>query len=294
MSLGMGAGGSDLQAGGGTPQPSVVYEIDTGVQNDAGAQASGADQVADGGAPGALGAAPNLTAAPDPRDARIATLERQNAETMAQLQPMLARLQAQQRLEAQRPPIDLDRLDDPAAGIKPSDFLKLINWQQEQRAAQVLAQAQAGANAVHSEQLARGLYSAAELGEGNDYDSMVSRYVAPLASQNPAIDQLISMAAPGDPATGRMIFATIIAAIDRAEGNVPKALKAVINGLGAWKQGARETVQAQARAAKVNDARVFSGRQSGGATERRSLRTAEDVWNMSDADFDRWFASQGR
>lgn len=257
----------------------VVYELDLG---DAG-----------GGQQAAPAPAPAPAAQPDPRDARIAQLEAAQAAINAELTPVLAGLRTQQRQQADRPPIDPSRLDtDP--NLKPSDLLNLLRWEQQRLAEQTTSVAERRAAALLSEQTARGIFSAEVLGQGNDYDSLTNRYVAPLVAQNPAIDQLLAMAAPGDPAAGRMIFATIVAAIDRCGGDVLKGVKSVLTGLDAYASGARETAAATRQAARVAAANVLPGSSAAPAAGGGKLRTAKDVWDLTPEQFDRAWAAMGR
>jgi hypothetical protein len=226
---------------------------------------------------------------------RIAQLEKTQAELNGQLSPYLANLQAQQRALQNRPPIDISRIDtDP--NIKPSDLLNYLRWEAQQTSQNTLSRAEYTARATLSEQNARGQFNAATMGEGNDYDSMVNRYVSPLVAQNPGVEALIAQVFPTNPAAGRMVVAALVHAVDRAGDDLVKGLKGVIDGVGAYAQGARETRKAISRGAKAAAANVMAGARSGAgaAARRQKLETADDVWGLTPRAFDKMWNQPGR
>lgn len=220
----------------------------------------------------------------DPRDREIAELRQAHADTVAQLTPWLAHLRAQQQNDLSKPPFNLDELDT-NANLKPSDLVKYLEWQRGQDLARLRAESQFAARATLSETTARGQFSAAALGEGNDYDTMTNRYVAPLIAQNPAVDALIATVFPRDPGAGRMLVATLIAAVDRAGGDLVKGVKAVLDGVGAYQQGAQETRQSLSRAAAARAANVLPGSKAGSRPTTKKISSADDVWNMTESQY---------
>ncbi len=264
-----GEGGTDAGAG-----QEVVYELET--------------EAAEPGQQAAPAAAP---ATPPDYESRFIALERELAAARGELVPLVGHLRAQQRLVADRPPFTEQQLDtDP--NIKPSDLFRALKWEAERAAQQTLTQAQYVAKATLSEQAARGEYSAAAVGEGNDYDTLVNRYVAPLVSENPAVDLLIQQVFPNDPAGGRMLVATLIADVERNDGSIVKAIKNRLAGAAAYQQGARETTAALSRAAQAQAARVLPARAAN-AGQTRKLNEA-DIWKMPAREFDRMYAQMGQ
>lgn len=264
-------------------EAAVVYEIDTGESAAAAAER-----------PAAQAAPPALAPTMDPRDARIQSLEQQLAQFGAELTPWLAHLQQQRRTADDQPPFRLEELDT-NGNLKPTDLARYLQWEMRQELGRMRAETHGVARATLSEQEARGQFTAAELGQGNDYDSLVNRYVAPLVQQNPAVEQLLRAATPDNPAAGRMILATIIAAIDQSGGDLVKGVKSVLQGLGAYKQGARDTGRAISRAAQVANAHVLPGGAGAAGTQAtKKLETYDDVWKLSDKAFDREWDRWGR
>jgi len=280
----------DLGTSGSEGSPSgdsgIIYEID------ADAPAS-SDPTTDQGSARAQAAAPApAPAAPaqEPWRAELDGLRRQNAELAAELTPFLAHLQQQVR-GANAPPFSDPAELDTNPNLKPSDLYRALLAANQDQLQRLGAQQQFIARATLSEQTARGAFSAAEMGEGNDYDTLVARYVAPLVQANPAVDNLIAAAGPNDPATVRMIFATVCLAIDEAKGDVVKGIKSFLGGFRAVAQAGEDTRKSIQRAARAQSARVQPAGPAAGGPQRRKL-TDTDVWNLPEKEFER-FINQG-
>lgn len=279
-----GIAAGDGEATANEPQDAVIYELDAGEAHESDAAAPSAPGAGD--SPGAP------AGAVDPRDARIAQLEQSHAAITAQLTPLVTGLQAQRQLDSNRPPIDPSRIDtDP--NIKPSDLLALLEWKLQQGQQQTLTQAQYAARATLSEQTARGVFNEQALGAGNDYDTMVNRYVAPLVAQNPYLDTLIAHVFPNDPAGGRMAVAALVAAVDRNGGDLVRGIKSFLTGTAAYQQGARETTDAIARGARAAATPVLPGATAGAGVQRQRIESAKQVWGMTPSQFDRMWDQAG-
>jgi hypothetical protein len=258
----------------------VSYEIEVeGV-----AAPSDFDTSHDGG-----GAAPSSlstgAAAPSPDAAamlrsEINELRQQNAQLVGELTPFVVQMRNQQAAAAGRPPLTREQLDtDP--NLTPSDMARYFEWQTQQGLHSVAAQVESNTRAILAQERARGEFNAATMGQGQDYESLTNRYVAPLAQNNPAIRELLRHAAPGDPARGEMVFATVCALIDRCGDDLVGGLKAALDGAGAYKRGGAATSQRITDAAQRQADRVFAGRTP--ATTQKL--DAKSMWSLGDDQF---------
>lgn len=259
--------------------PSFEIEVEAPGLDDAASAASTP------GDAGSQGLSPPLAAgsSPDPVSSlrsEIDDLRRQNAQLVGELTPFVMHLRNQQQAATQRPPITREELDT-NPNLTPSDLIRYMEWQQQQSMGQTAAQLEASTRTMLAQERARGEFSAATMGEGQDYDSLTNRYVAPLVQNNPAIRELIRYAAPGDPARGEMIFATVCALIDRCGDDVVGGLRAALDGVGAYKRGATATTQKITQAAAAQADRVFAGRAPA-ATKKLD---AAAMWSLPDDQF---------
>jgi len=165
----------------------------------------------------------------------------------------------------------------PAAFQKPQeqwnvrDLWEATQWMQQQQMSQVTA-----------EHATRGRLSPEVLGQGNDYDTVLQKYIAPLLQRNPEVVPFVQAL----PAEDRYMLGLLHEVHARSGGDLIKTIKTIRNALGARQEGARDAQNKVNQAARGAAMRVFQG---GGArqTGRRSLQTAEDVWNLSDEEFRR-------
>lgn len=165
----------------------------------------------------------------------------------------------------------------PAAFQKPQDqwtvrdLWEATQYMQQQQMQQVTA-----------EHATRGRLNAEVMGQGNDYDSLMQKHIAPLAQRNPEISPFLQQLPPED----RYMLGVMHEIYARSGRDLVKTVKTIFNALGARQQGARDVTKAVNNAAKGAALKVFQG---GGArqTGRRALQTAEDVWNLSDEEFRR-------
>ena len=136
--------------------------------------------------------------------------------------------------------------------------------------------------AVSSEASARGLLNSTNLGVGNDYDNMISRYVEPMERANPATRQLFMM--QDNPALARYAMAKVLHPV--------VTFKTIDNALGARRSASNELVD-----------RIRAGQESGAARTRlrastqpapRGPLTEERIKQMSNEEFKRAMAARDR
>ena len=269
--------GEDSNAVSGTDAPAFEIEVEGAAPSFDTAQA-----VPPGDA-GGLGTPPQAASPSDPVStlrAELDDLRRQNAQLVGELTPWLVQQRNQQLAAQHRPPVTREQLEnDP--NLTPGDMARYFEWQQQQGLSTVAAQLEANTRSMLAQERARGEFNANTMGEGQDYDSLTSRYVAPLVQNNPAIRELIRYAAPGDPARGEMVFATLCAVIDRCGDDLVGGLKAALDGVGAYKRGAAATTQRISQAAAAQADRVFAGRAP--ATTKKLDAAA--MWQLPDDQF---------
>jgi hypothetical protein len=148
------------------------------------------------------------------------------------------------------------------------DLIEYSDWRIEQ-----------GLQRASDDQRARGLYSEHTLGKGNDYDSVVNTYLAPLTRQNPEIAPFLQMLGPED----RYMLGLLHEVHAKSNGNLVQTIRAIRNAIGARTEGAKDVTKAIQNATKGAALKVVQG--AGGRQTAQQPRTAQDVWNMSEDDF---------
>lgn len=207
-------------------------------------------------------------------------LLRQHAQTVGDLQPLLSHLNRQQA-QANRPPVTPEQLDlDP--NMTPAHLRQYTDYQIQQQVAQAKFALEANTQAVLSQERARGEFSIAAMGEGHDFDSMTAKYVAPLLQKNPYVEEAIRLAAPGDPAKGRMVLAVMAKVIADHNEDLPKALRAILDSKDAYQRGSKATTTAITDAANRQADRVFG---KGAPSAQTKKLDAKGLWNLPDAEF---------
>lgn len=235
-------------------QESLVDESlteDTGDPDRAGL--SGGDEETAGAAP---------TAA-DPYGERFERIERENAELRSSVQRMAAGQQGTG-----------DGL--PQALAKPQDQWTVKDWTEYNS-----WMVQHHLNQATAEHATRGQLNAQTLGKGNDYDSIMTKYVRPLAQRNPEIQPFLAQL----PAEDRYMIGLLHMIHERSGGDLVKTIQSVVNALGARQEGARDVVRSLTSASRKAARNVFQG--GGGRQAGRRPLNAQDVWDLSDDDFRR-------
>jgi hypothetical protein len=200
----------------------------------------------------------------DPYHERFSRLEQENAELRTSFQRLAA---GQGRVPDGVP----QALYKPQAEWTVQDFAQYNQWMMRQEL-----------DRLSSEHTTRGVLNEQALGRGHDYDSIISRYVAPLARQNPEIVPFLEQL----PAEDRYMLGLMHLVYERSGGNLVNTIRAVTNALGARQAGARDVVRSITGASRSAARRVFGGGSGGRPAGNRPL-SSQDVWDMSDEDFRR-------
>lgn len=149
---------------------------------------------------------------PTPADDRFARLERQNAELAEQL----TRLSGRDRVVEDKPPVQLDQIETKA------DLAKYLEWNNEKLRRELSASFREDSASVHAEQRARGLFNRNEMGQGRDYDSLITKHIAPVEQVDPSFRRFFN--SQQDPATARYVTAAVLEVIERAKGDPVKGV----------------------------------------------------------------------
>lgn len=201
---------------------------------------------------------------PDPYAERFDRLERENGELRSSLQRFIG---GQQSGQQGGPPAAFQK---PREQWNVNDLFEANQYMMQHQLSQLSA-----------EHATRGRLSAEILGQGNDYDAVVNKYVAPLAQRNPEIAPFLQQLPPED----RYMLGLLHEIHQRAGGDLVKTIRAVRNALGARQEGARDVTRGINTAARQTALKVFQG-GGGRQTGRRALNS-DDIWNMSDEEFRR-------
>lgn len=231
-----------------------------GYAGDAGTEVAASDQVEP--------QAPEVPGYVNELQSRLAGLE----GTLRSLGGMLGA--NRQQSEAPQPPKSVDQLETV------QDLMEHIDWKMNQ-SNQSAQGADMRVRATLAEERARGTLSASALGAGNDYDSVVNKYVVPLMQNNPAMTQLFHTQA--DPALAAYTFGLMQEIAERHGGDPVKAFQAIRSAMSAEMKGQQNLKKNIEQATKTAATKIFNQptRQPGG-TKRLDK---EAIWGMSDAEF---------
>lgn len=167
------------------------------------------------------------------------------------------------------PPVDPNN-------IQTMDELRRYNeWLIKKEISGVSRVASISANHAAAEQRARGLLSAEAMGTGYDYDSMITKHIAPVERQNPATRDLFMRQA--DPALARFAMAVMLESIEKFGGDPAKGFRQILHAMGSASRGNAEVFnkikQGTSRAAVLRG----TVRKSGPSGATLPTYTAEQV-----------------
>lgn len=205
---------------------------------------------------------PQTQAPPDPYDSRFAQLERANEDLRRKLESIASR--GDPRAQSGLPKV----LTAPDSQWQPKDLTEYIDWQTEQRAQQAA-----------ENNLMVGRLSREALGEGNDYHSVVGRYLAPHVRDNPEIAPLVKML----PAADQYMLGLMRMLYDRSKGDLVTTIKGLLNAGQARQAGAQDVVRSISAGQRRTARTVFQG--GGGAQSGGRGLSADEVKDMSWDDF---------
>lgn len=206
----------------------------------------------------------------DPSQDRIAQLEYQ----LRYMQGLIEGRTPQQQQRRQWTPETLQR---------PEDWMEFVREQAQEAVNYSAYQSQGIARLANSEAHARGIFNASEMGSGLDYDNVIGTYVAPIENNNPTMTQFFN--SQPHPGLARMFIGLMHYLAEQNGGDPVKTAKAIINASAAEERGASNLKRQINQAAKSGADKIFGNRGRSGGSGNGRVRTAEDVWSMSDAEF---------
>jgi hypothetical protein len=162
------------------------------------------------------------------------------------------------------------------------DLLQYIEWQNKQAQAQQTAAAEQSARHAALEAQARGVFSTQTMGEGWDYDAVVSRRMAPLLQSSPNLRQLLMT--QENPALAAYFLSVMMEVVHQNGGDVVKAARSMIQSSSAGARASKELTQRLNSAARAAAERVSGGTGSGDIGAGKY----PDFSRMSDQQFDAW------
>jgi hypothetical protein len=214
---------------------------------------------------------------PSPDEAyaqRLSALERR-LQTTEDLNARLIGPALDRTVEPQ-PPKSRDQLETV------EDLLQYIEWQNKQAQAQQTAAAEQSARHAALEAQARGVFSTQTMGEGWDYDAVVSRRMAPLLQSSPNLRQLLMT--QENPALAAYFLSVMMEVVHQNGGDVVKAARSMIQSSSAGARASKELTQRLNSAARAAAERVSGGTGSGDIGAGKY----PDFSRMSDQQFDAW------
>jgi hypothetical protein len=128
---------------------------------------------------------------------------------------------------------------------------------------------------VTAEQQWRGQLSAATLGEGNDYDTVINKYLMPQVERSPQDYAIVQQLDP----QARYMLALCHEVYAACGGNLVAAIKAIRGGAGARVAAARDIQKAVNSSAKQTALGVIRG------GKQQSAGGARDPWDLSEEEF---------
>jgi len=165
------------------------------------------------------------------------------------------------------------------------DMIEYMRWERARDEQAFQAQVALDAARVASEQRARGELSVTNMGDGNDYDSMVSRHVADLEAANPDLRRMFD--ASKDPAVARYTFAFIREMSERFGGNPAKTFNEIRNSMKARAKGEEDIVKKIDEAAKKGAAQLRGKVTRPSKTPTKKL-DVDTINSMSDDEYRAW------
>jgi hypothetical protein len=168
---------------------------------------------------------------------------------------------------------------DPNQIKTPEELLNALNQQLAALEGRTIQQARMAS----SEARARGLLSSQAVGAGYDYDTIKAKHIDHLIQSDPSVAQLLQK--QSDPALAAYFLGLVGEIMERVGSDPVKTAKAIIAGLGAKVEGAREVKKVIDMAARRGAQKVLGSKGAAGNAAAPRKLTAEDVWKMSDREF---------
>lgn len=163
-----------------------------------------------------------------------------------------------------------------------ADLLEYQDWRDARMAQQLARQAISAGTTAAGEQRARGLFSKQAMGEGLDYDAMISKYIAPIEKTNPRSRELFS--SQRDPAMARYSIAFLMEMTEKFGGDPVRAFREMRLALSARARGGQAVFDKIKQAEQRGGAKIPSRATRKGGSGTKTT-TAADIDNMTAKQF---------
>lgn len=175
------------------------------------------------------------------------------------------------------------KLDAPDATM--ADLLQYMEARDTHLKAELGTHTSRVASQANSEQAARGILSPTAVGEGNDYDSVIQRFVEPDLRAAPELNDIFSR--QQDPAKARYAYGIMVAMLQRHGGDFASWAKSLLNPVGSQATTTRANVDAIQKAAQDGARKILGN--NGKIQSPSGMPSAAEIDAMSDDDFAKRF-----